>query len=116
MRTHHSISFKVNQHPENAKYFASVALMSGFHNPLLDTDARNQGYAISEGLRLATIHEVDGLDILRQALNEKYEAKKVINVAPLKAVSIDGFHCPKCGKPFKSANALNAHRPSKCNA
>lgn len=116
MRTHHKISFNTsNQLDSNAKYFAQIALIGVFHNAFKETDARNQRFAINEGLRLATIHEVDGLDILRQALNEKYEANKTIVTAPLKVVATDGFQCPKCSKPFKSANALNAHRPSKCN-
>ena len=113
MRTHHQIKFSPTD--SNTKYFASVALMTVFIQAINETDARTQRNEISEGLRMATIRGIDGLEILRQALNEKYEANKSIVTAPLKVVINDVFQCPKCSKPFKSANALNAHRPSKCN-
>lgn len=113
MSSHYKITFSPTD--SNTKYFASVAIMTVFIKALNETDARTQRNEISEGLRMATIRGIDGLDILRQALNEKYEANKTIVTTPLKVVATDGFQCPKCSKPFKSANALNAHRPSKCN-
>lgn len=110
-----SRQFNVNQ------ALRKETLLICFQAALNNNDALTQRTEIGKGLRLATIGNVDGLEVLYHALREKYEVEPVIKekiIAPkLATTTTDGqFVCPSCHIDFKTKRRISGHGPKRCFA
>ena len=84
------------------------------------SDPLTQRTEIGKTLRLATIGDIDGLEVLYEALLEKYSTlMPVENQEPTSDMyrlyeASGEYKCISCNELFASAKALSGHGPNRC--
>jgi hypothetical protein len=92
-------------------------LIPVFEKAVNENDALSQRNSISSALRLATISELDGLEILYHVLGEKFAPAPALELHRESHPVEDEkpYKCPNagCTKSYDTAKGLAAHGPHK---